>query len=298
MSDMADLDEIAEDISFQAFDDDCRLLGSLLDECLRSEVGEEFMAKVDRIRVLAQEKVSPSWQEGAQWKGARGCWLVAKASLGDDVADLLKTIHGRRVLCTSPGKIVMLRRRVESQFGAMKDWVDGQVARHPNREGRPFGCVPSGLYDRPRSHPFRKELARDVLFKAEFRGGNPDEVPGAEWTRETLAIGLLAHALLCLSHLVACLDKKLLHSTQEKKTVVALGCAWSDSVQRGRDRRAVLELEGRYPNSRVDGRVVGQLVIRQSLNPVFLVGADESAKENLCGLMRPLRLAIGLRVAS
>jgi phosphoenolpyruvate carboxylase len=33
--------------------DDCALLGGMLDECLRSEVGEELFAKVERIRALA-----------------------------------------------------------------------------------------------------------------------------------------------------------------------------------------------------------------------------------------------------
>ena len=36
-----------------ALEDDCKLLGSLLDECLRQEVGSEFMDKVLRIRSLA-----------------------------------------------------------------------------------------------------------------------------------------------------------------------------------------------------------------------------------------------------
>ncbi|GBG75595.1 hypothetical protein CBR_g20226 [Chara braunii] len=66
-----------------------------------------------------------------------------------------------------------------------------------------------------------------VKFGLTEVNGNRDEVPGAEWTRKTLAIGLLAHALLRLSHLVTCLDKKLLHPTQDKTMVVALGRAWS-----------------------------------------------------------------------
>ncbi|GMH01843.1 hypothetical protein Nepgr_003682 [Nepenthes gracilis] len=47
-------DDIAEEISFQSFDDDCRLLGSLLNDILQREVGSHFMEKVERIRVLAQ----------------------------------------------------------------------------------------------------------------------------------------------------------------------------------------------------------------------------------------------------
>ncbi|KAL5553534.1 hypothetical protein UlMin_040935 [Ulmus minor] len=52
---MADTtDDIAEEISFQSFEDDCKLLGSLLNEILQREVGNEFMEKIERTRVLAQ----------------------------------------------------------------------------------------------------------------------------------------------------------------------------------------------------------------------------------------------------
>ncbi|CAN6478407.1 unnamed protein product [Victoria cruziana] len=47
-------DEIAAEISFQGFDDDCRLLGNLLNDVLQREVGQPFMEKVERQRVLAQ----------------------------------------------------------------------------------------------------------------------------------------------------------------------------------------------------------------------------------------------------
>lgn len=47
-------DDIAEEISFQGFDDDCRLLQSLLNDVLHREVGPKFMEKVERTRVLAQ----------------------------------------------------------------------------------------------------------------------------------------------------------------------------------------------------------------------------------------------------
>eukprot|EP00850_Spirogloea_muscicola_P006574 SM000031S11583 [mRNA] locus=s31:530160:538185:+ [translate_table: standard] len=63
-------DDIAEEISFQSFDDDCRLLGSLLDECLKLEVGEEFIAKVDRVRLLAQSACNmrtTGVEEAAEW---------------------------------------------------------------------------------------------------------------------------------------------------------------------------------------------------------------------------------------
>ncbi|KAG7978953.1 hypothetical protein I3843_05G105900 [Carya illinoinensis] len=47
-------DDIAEEISFQNFDDDCNLLGSLLNDVLQREVGGKFMEKVERNRTLAQ----------------------------------------------------------------------------------------------------------------------------------------------------------------------------------------------------------------------------------------------------
>ncbi|XP_043715710.1 phosphoenolpyruvate carboxylase 4 isoform X1 [Telopea speciosissima] len=47
-------DDIAEEISFQTFEDDCRLLGSLLNDALQREVGTQVMEKLERMRVLAQ----------------------------------------------------------------------------------------------------------------------------------------------------------------------------------------------------------------------------------------------------
>lgn len=49
-------DDIAEEISFQSFDDDCRLLGNLLNDILQREVGTNLVDKLERIRVLAQVK--------------------------------------------------------------------------------------------------------------------------------------------------------------------------------------------------------------------------------------------------
>ncbi|KAF3782969.1 Phosphoenolpyruvate carboxylase 4 [Nymphaea thermarum] len=47
-------DDIAEEITFQTFDDDCRLLGNLLKDVLQREVGQAFLEKIERQRVLAQ----------------------------------------------------------------------------------------------------------------------------------------------------------------------------------------------------------------------------------------------------
>ncbi|CAK9173699.1 unnamed protein product, partial [Ilex paraguariensis] len=47
-------DDIAEEISFQSFDDDCRLLENLLNDVLRGEVGPKFMEKLERTKILAQ----------------------------------------------------------------------------------------------------------------------------------------------------------------------------------------------------------------------------------------------------
>lgn len=47
-------DDIAEGISFQAFEDDCRLLGSLLHDVLLRELGPHFIKLFERNRILAQ----------------------------------------------------------------------------------------------------------------------------------------------------------------------------------------------------------------------------------------------------
>lgn len=47
-------DDIAEEISFQSFEDDCRLLGSLLNDVLQREVGSQFIETIERKRILAQ----------------------------------------------------------------------------------------------------------------------------------------------------------------------------------------------------------------------------------------------------
>ncbi|RRT34792.1 hypothetical protein B296_00056412 [Ensete ventricosum] len=47
-------DDIAEEICFQAFEDDCRLLDNLLHDVLHREVGPRFMENIERKRVLSQ----------------------------------------------------------------------------------------------------------------------------------------------------------------------------------------------------------------------------------------------------
>lgn len=54
-------DDIAEEISLQSFDDDCKLLGNLLNDVLQREVGSGFMEKLERNRVLAQVRRPPSY---------------------------------------------------------------------------------------------------------------------------------------------------------------------------------------------------------------------------------------------
>ncbi|XP_006643661.1 phosphoenolpyruvate carboxylase 4 [Oryza brachyantha] len=51
-------DDIAEGISFQAFEDDCRLLGSLLHDVLLRELGPRFIHLLERITILAQSAVN------------------------------------------------------------------------------------------------------------------------------------------------------------------------------------------------------------------------------------------------
>ncbi|KAL0408806.1 UNVERIFIED_CONTAM: Phosphoenolpyruvate carboxylase 4 [Sesamum radiatum] len=45
---------IAEEISSRGFEDDCRLLGNLLNDVLQREVGPKFMEKLEKTRILAQ----------------------------------------------------------------------------------------------------------------------------------------------------------------------------------------------------------------------------------------------------
>ena len=47
-------DDIAEEISFQGFEDDCKLLGNLLNDTLQREAGSTFVDKLEKIRVLSQ----------------------------------------------------------------------------------------------------------------------------------------------------------------------------------------------------------------------------------------------------
>ena len=51
-------DDIAEGISFQAFEDDCRLLASLLHDVLLRELGPRFIQILERNRILAQARIS------------------------------------------------------------------------------------------------------------------------------------------------------------------------------------------------------------------------------------------------
>lgn len=47
-------DDIADEMSFQSFEDDCRLLQSLLNDVLQREVGSKIMERVERTLTLAQ----------------------------------------------------------------------------------------------------------------------------------------------------------------------------------------------------------------------------------------------------
>ncbi|CAA6673107.1 unnamed protein product [Spirodela intermedia] len=51
-------DDIAEEISIRAFEDDCRLLEGLLNDVLHREVGPQFMDAIERKRALAQSAVN------------------------------------------------------------------------------------------------------------------------------------------------------------------------------------------------------------------------------------------------
>lgn len=48
------MDDIAEEISFQSYEDDLRLLFSLLNDVLHREIGSNIMQKVEHTRTLSQ----------------------------------------------------------------------------------------------------------------------------------------------------------------------------------------------------------------------------------------------------
>ncbi|KAK9091122.1 hypothetical protein Sjap_024299 [Stephania japonica] len=55
MTDTTDTtDDLAEEISFRTFDDDCRILTNLLNDVIQRELGHQFMHKLERNRTLAQ----------------------------------------------------------------------------------------------------------------------------------------------------------------------------------------------------------------------------------------------------
>ena len=49
---------LPQDFPLQALDDDCRLLGSILDDTLRIECGDVLFEKIERIRSMAQAAAS------------------------------------------------------------------------------------------------------------------------------------------------------------------------------------------------------------------------------------------------
>ncbi|KAK9114715.1 hypothetical protein Syun_021512 [Stephania yunnanensis] len=55
MTDTTDTtDDLAEEISFRTFDEDCRILTNLLKDVIQRELGHQFMQKLERNRTLAQ----------------------------------------------------------------------------------------------------------------------------------------------------------------------------------------------------------------------------------------------------
>lgn len=56
-----------QDYPLQPLVDDCRLLGSLLDDCLRIEVGDELFAKVGRkLQPVASRQSQPTTWDAAK----------------------------------------------------------------------------------------------------------------------------------------------------------------------------------------------------------------------------------------
>mmetsp|Transcript_11538 Transcript_11538/g.34176 ORF Transcript_11538/g.34176 Transcript_11538/m.34176 type:complete len:888 (-) Transcript_11538:12-2675(-) len=78
----------AEEISLQPLDDDCRLLGSLLDQCLRHEIGDALFAKVERIRAVSHAAAMLS-QKGAEEASAHLAGALADELMKLDLDEAL-----------------------------------------------------------------------------------------------------------------------------------------------------------------------------------------------------------------
>ncbi|CAD5191322.1 unnamed protein product [Musa acuminata subsp. malaccensis] len=75
-------DDIAEEICFQAFEDDCRLLDNLLHDVLHREVGPRFMENIERKRVLAQSAVN------MRSAGMEGMAELLEKQLATDISNM------------------------------------------------------------------------------------------------------------------------------------------------------------------------------------------------------------------
>lgn len=150
---------LLQDFPLQALDDDCRLLGSLLDDTLRIEVGDVLFEKIERIRSMAQaaaslgqshagdaatllhslmerELMSMSLQEALPTTRALGHYL--------NLTSLAEMHHNIRVLREQPVRFPRLKRRYlyvsqfskadRIQFFERTTPLRGPVLR---REGRP-----------------------------------------------------------------------------------------------------------------------------------------------------------------
>lgn len=75
--------------------DDCTLLGSLLDDCLRQEVGEELYQKLERIRTLAECAAQlANKHDEVRSDGPEGCLR------NNSLPDLLLTSLQHEVSCS------------------------------------------------------------------------------------------------------------------------------------------------------------------------------------------------------
>jgi len=76
MTDSTDDYHFAEDYSLAPLIDDCKLLGILLDDCLKADVGTELFTKVERIRAIAHCAADLALKhDPVGWQGGGGCLL-------------------------------------------------------------------------------------------------------------------------------------------------------------------------------------------------------------------------------
>ncbi|GBG61688.1 hypothetical protein CBR_g23204 [Chara braunii] len=126
-------------------------------------------------------------------------------------------------------------------------------------------------------------------------------ITDADGTWHATPVGLLLHVDLSLLHVRAGLSQQfpVPPDGSGRASGVDVGWSWEEKV--GEDTAfpsTVVQLEWSYADRRVHRSVVGELDVREAVNPIFLVWTDERTKHHLSGLMCPLHLPVRLWMPS